>query len=297
MGIQETETEVILTYLGHADTQLKILKYGATIYSWTLHGKEQLWLSKAAALDGSKPVRGGIPLVFPIFGTKKNIPEFADLPQHGLARRSTWEFLGQKRAKPPTVQFGLNSKIANPELTAIWGNDFNLILTVELGADFLKTDIEVENPSLDKDLKFNWLFHTYLTVPDIEDTLVSNLVGMKVYDSLMKEAYIDKHPCVSFTQETDCMYQNVDEDRVIQVVNKGTPIHTVKRINLPDTVVWNPWVEKSKSMSDFEPKDGYLQMVCIEPGYVHDFVVLEPGKKWTASQIISKDELKYQAIQ
>ena len=47
----------------------------------------------------------------------------------------------------------------------------------------------------------------------------------------------------------------------------------------------------------FEPKDGYLQMVCIEPGYVHDFVVLEPGKKWTASQIISKDELKYQAIQ
>lgn len=41
--------------------------HGATVTSWkTANGTEQLWLSEAAALDGSKPIRGGIPVVFPV---------------------------------------------------------------------------------------------------------------------------------------------------------------------------------------------------------------------------------------
>lgn len=40
---------------------------GATVTSWkTASGTEQLWLSEAAVLDGSKPIRGGIPVVFPV---------------------------------------------------------------------------------------------------------------------------------------------------------------------------------------------------------------------------------------
>lgn len=40
--------------------------YGATVTSWKANGQEQLFLSQKAVLDGSKPVRGGIPLVFPV---------------------------------------------------------------------------------------------------------------------------------------------------------------------------------------------------------------------------------------
>ena len=44
-----------------------ILLYGATVISWkSANGKENLFLSSKAHLDGSKPVRGGIPLVFPV---------------------------------------------------------------------------------------------------------------------------------------------------------------------------------------------------------------------------------------
>ncbi len=44
-----------------------ILLYGATVISWKDRaGNEKLWLSDAAKLDGSKAVRGGIPLVFPV---------------------------------------------------------------------------------------------------------------------------------------------------------------------------------------------------------------------------------------
>ena len=47
--------------------RVEVLLYGATVISWkSSNGKENLFLSSKAHLDGSKPVRGGIPLVFPV---------------------------------------------------------------------------------------------------------------------------------------------------------------------------------------------------------------------------------------
>ena len=46
---------------------VEILLYGATIISWKDNtGDEKLWVSDSAKLDGTKAVRGGIPLVFPV---------------------------------------------------------------------------------------------------------------------------------------------------------------------------------------------------------------------------------------
>lgn len=44
-----------------------VLLHGATVTSWkNSDGTENLWLSDKAILDGSKPVRGGVPVVFPV---------------------------------------------------------------------------------------------------------------------------------------------------------------------------------------------------------------------------------------
>lgn len=43
-----------------------VYQYGGTVTSWKANGQEQLFLSEKAHLDGSKPIRGGIPLVFPV---------------------------------------------------------------------------------------------------------------------------------------------------------------------------------------------------------------------------------------
>ena len=46
---------------------VEVLLHGATILSWkTAKGKENLFVSLNAHLDGSKAVRGGIPIVFPV---------------------------------------------------------------------------------------------------------------------------------------------------------------------------------------------------------------------------------------
>jgi glucose-6-phosphate 1-epimerase len=295
MSVEDLEDRVVLTHPRNPNTQVSILKFGANVFSWTIAGEEQLWLSSAAKLDGSKAVRGGIPLVFPVFGKKESGPT-ANLPQHGFARNSTWEFLGQTKENPVSVQFALSPEQVDSELLSKWpGNDFTLIYTVELSEESLKTTIEVENVD-NHPWEFNWLFHTYLKIDDIEDTMVSNLPGELCYDQLLKQSYEERLPVVTFHEEVDRIYQRVSESKLLQVVALGHPIHTVKREGLPDVVVWNPWIKKSEGMGDFEPKDGYKKMVCIEPGYVHEFKTLAPGERWIGSQLLYKDLLKYQAV-
>lgn len=57
------------------------------------HPVERLFVSSKAAVDGSKPVRGGIPIVFPCFGAPTH-PEHLKLGQHGFGRNEIWEWDG-----------------------------------------------------------------------------------------------------------------------------------------------------------------------------------------------------------
>ncbi|KAK6458847.1 galactose mutarotase-like domain-containing protein [Scheffersomyces xylosifermentans] len=290
MAVEDNDSQVVLTHPSNPETSVTILKYGANVISWKNKGTELLWLSEGAKLDGSKPVRGGIPLVFPVFGKQKNEshPTFP-LPQHGFARNSTWEFLGQTTANPPTVQFALSPEQVSSESLQLWGKgkyDFTLILTISLEEEKLTTSIEVENPGAEE-FEFNWLFHTYFRVPDITDTLVNNLIDQKCFDQLLAEEYVEKSPVVSFHEEFDRVYKKVDTSKIFQIIEFGKVLVNVERVNLPDAVVWNPWIKKSDGMADFLPKTGYLNMVCVEPGHVSDFVTLKKGEKWSGSQVLT----------
>lgn len=56
---------------------VQVYLYGATVASWKLaDGEEQLFVSSKAILNGSKAIRGGIPVVFPVStGLATNFPE------------------------------------------------------------------------------------------------------------------------------------------------------------------------------------------------------------------------------
>lgn len=300
MPIEETETQVIVTHPLDSTTSVTILKYGATVISWKNKGVEKLWLSEGALLDGSKPVRGGIPLVFPVFGKNNDVSHPThNLPQHGFARNSTWEFLGQTSEKEPTtVEFALGPEQVDPEALKLWGvgnYDFTLILSVSLDADSLNTKIEIEN-SGNEAFDFNWLFHTYHRIPDITDVLVTNLVDEQCRDQLILELYIEKAPMVSFHEEFDRIYLGISTSKTLQIVEFGKVLINVDRVGLPDAVVWNPWIKKSGGMADFLPKTGYQNMLCVEPGHVGDFVNLAAGAKWQGAQLITVGgEIKIQS--
>ncbi len=40
-------------------------------------------------------------------------------------------------------------------------------------------------------------------------------------------------------------------------------------------------------MKDFEPKTGFKQMICVEPGSVSEWVKLEAGDAWEGSQYLT----------
>jgi glucose-6-phosphate 1-epimerase len=90
---------------------------------------------------------------------------------------------------------------------------------------------------------------------------------------------------ISITGEVDRVYKTIPQSTT-SVLQSGTPRFDVIRDNLEDTVVWNPWVEKAKGMGDFEPKDGYKNMLCVEVGAVNGWQKLDGGEGWEGGQLI-----------
>jgi glucose-6-phosphate 1-epimerase len=91
---------------------------------------------------------------------------------------------------------------------------------------------------------------------------------------------------VTITGETDRVYTPTGTDPIV-VVEGGKPLYTIQRDNLGDAVVWNPWTEKAKGMSDFTPKDGFKNMICVEAGSVSAWQSLEAGDAFEGAQTIA----------
>ncbi|POM72203.1 Aldose 1-epimerase, partial [Phytophthora palmivora] len=53
-----------------------------------------------------------------------------------------------------------------------------------------------------------------------------------------------------------------------------------------DAVIWNPWVERSKTFKDFGAEE-YINMLAVEPGRVSEKQVLPSGQTYTLQQTIT----------
>lgn len=268
--------------LTHGSSTAEVYAHGATLTSWKVNGIEQIFLSKKAVLDGSKAIRGGIPLVFPHFGKR----EGSDLPQHGFARSSTWSVVDS--SKPDVLVLQLTPEGVPEQLRKLWPHEFKLLYTVSLGSHLITTKLDVYNTAEDdaaKEWDFTVLLHTYLRVPKIETTHVAGLKGVKFTEKI--NGITDKEEereQVTVAQEVDRIYSNV---KLPLTVHTDSEILTVsKTTSFNDVVVWNPWVEKAKAMADFDD-DEYKSMLCVEIGTVNEFIQLKPGKSWSGSQTLS----------
>ncbi|KZF26165.1 aldose-1-epimerase [Xylona heveae TC161] len=275
-----------------------VLLFGATVTSWKSAGgkKENLWLSEKAILDGSKPVRGGIPLVFPVFGPPPSDHATSSLPQHGFARNSRWEFLGKSTSESAgkgsagddsvTLDFGLGSSNLSDSAKQAWPFNFGLVYSVTLVKDVLTTNMTVRNEGT-KPFECQVLFHSYLKVDDIANTTVSGLDSIEYVDKVNgASTQTETNKAVTLTGETDRVYKALKPEAKVVVKENGKPLYEVGRDNLDDVVVWNPWAEKAGGMGDFAPKDGYKQMICIESGAVSGWQKLDGGDSFEGAQII-----------
>lgn len=235
---------------------------GAQLLNWQPRGfSPVLWLSPLVFDDPSRPIRGGIPLCFPWFGN-------GGTPSHGFARRMEWDLVRRTEHGHETVLvYRLED---SPETRAVWDHEFCAEVRMIVGEE-CDVDLEVEG-----DVKFTAALHSYFHVGDIEKVTVSGL-GEQYRDALQGGKLLrEKFNGVSIGGEVDRVYVKPDRvvriwdevlDRIIEIVQHG---HS-------DTVLWNPWVEKSEGMADM-PEGAYRNMVCVETAAISKPLVAMPGK-------------------
>ena len=94
----------------------------------------------------------------------------SNLPQHGFARNSRWEFLGKSTSEAGGTEdgdnsvkldFGLYGNSLDAKSRKAWPCEFGLIYSVTLGKGRLETMMNVRNEG-NAPFDFQLLFHTYL---------------------------------------------------------------------------------------------------------------------------------------
>uniref|UniRef100_A0A8D8M6U6 glucose-6-phosphate 1-epimerase n=1 Tax=Cacopsylla melanoneura TaxID=428564 RepID=A0A8D8M6U6_9HEMI len=270
-------TSVVMMDRGN-NTTCTINLHGATVVSWRVNNQEQLFVSKSAVFDGKRPIRGGIPIVFPQFGA------WAFGPQHGFARNITWTV----EKAPEKLQSGdvevIFSLMDNEFTRCMWNYPFRLTYRLILREKELHFNIGVYNPSSDLSFNFNLLLHTYLKVPDVRRCTVNGLYGCHYIDKVLDgQLFRESRETVNVSSFTDRIYQNTCQEHVVTNVVSGRKMR-LQKYNFPDTVIWNPW-DTSRDMKDFGD-DEYPNMICVEAGHVTSPVLLHPGTTFEASQIL-----------
>jgi glucose-6-phosphate 1-epimerase len=235
-----------------------------------------LWLSEKAYFEKGKAIRGGVPICFPWFG--KNT-EDASLPQHGFSRNQIWKLISSHELADGSTHLQL-MLTANKETRALWDYSFTLIYDINIG-----TELSMELTTLNSDteaFEITQALHSYFNVSNIQNVSVKGLENTIYYDSLTR-GLAKQHKSVIIEKEVDRVYFDqspnitlVDNEREIKLSSEGSK----------SLVLWNPWSEKSKAMTDMED-DGYETMLCLETGNVlKDFVIVGAGESHTIKVII-----------
>ncbi|BFZ53021.1 hypothetical protein PYCC9005_000044 [Savitreella phatthalungensis] len=268
----------------------KISLHGATVLSWKSFGHERLFLSDKAILDGSKAIRGGIPLVFPFFGPADKSGPYHGMPQHGFARISRWRRLQGDDSSTAVLQ--LTQDEIDPVYRSMFTTNFTLQYTVSLSEGSLTTELSFTNTGSsggDSKTPVQALLHTYLRVGDIDKVQVQGLQGLTYTDKTKDgDAFTETSTALAIGDETDRVYQSASSP--VSVAESGRTIIRLDRKNLPDVVIWNPWKDCYK-MGDFAPADGYKQMLCVEAGNVSRWSNVAKDERFVIAQTLFADRL------
>ncbi|KAL1465001.1 hypothetical protein WDU94_004599 [Cyamophila willieti] len=165
----------------------------------------------------------------------------------------------------------------------MWDHAFHITYHLVLSEKELHFNISVYNPSTARPLNFNLLLHTYLKVPDVTRCSVDGLHECHYIDKLrVGQLFRESRKKVNVSSLTDRIYQDTCQEHVITNVMCGKM--RLKKHNLSDTVLWNPW-HTSRGMKDMVDEE-YQGMICVEAGHVSNPVQLRPRNTFHAGQTL-----------
>lgn len=228
-------------------------------------GKEVLYMDEDTLNDRKVNIKGGIPVLFPNAGPipdELKTLEFAELEQHGFARKQEWEAVETMEGINASLRSSKETKKVFP-----YNFELSLISKFEKDGSFTVTQ-QVENHEAGKEMPVSFGLHPYFKVPnELKRDVRFNFEGGK------------------YVEENKEKWSN---GQSISLENPGTPME----IQIPDLGVLifkiSPEYKKiwvwSLSGKDF---------VCIEPvmrdkgGIITDPEIVKPHQKYSASLNVS----------
>lgn len=276
-----TVLEDKVTLSGPSSSSAEVYFHGATVTSWCdISGTERLYLSPTAVLDGSAPIRGGIPVCWPQFGPGPRWPK-----QHGFARRMRWT-LDEAAMSPasPTAVLLLRD---TSDTRAGYPGEFELRLTVGLGKEGeLEVEFSVCNRSEVEDMTFSTALHSYFAVEDVGKVAVrAGLKGGKYRDNTDGNVEkVEEKDEILVLGEVDRAYIGTNDEAELRLPNGKSVV--LEKVGLPELVVWNPAVDKTAALPDM-PDDDWKKFICLEPAMIDPALTLPKGESYTGRIILS----------
>ena len=235
--------------------EAEIYLQGAHITRWIPAGQRAVLFTSARSFFApGKPIRGGVPLVFPWFGPRDGGLPGGGLPgpMHGYARIAEWTLESTRVRDDGAVELHLTL----PPVDA-----FQLSFHAVIGKQ-LEMELEVQNTSAEE-LTFEEAMHTYFAVSDIHQVSLSGLEGTDYLDKA-DEFKRKRQPAepIRIAKYTDQIHVNTGATCVIEDPAWARRI-VIEKTNSATTVVWNPWVDKTPGFADMAPEE-WRDMLCVE---------------------------------
>jgi glucose-6-phosphate 1-epimerase len=257
----------------------RVSLFGGQVLSWVAGGHERFFLSPRAVMDGSAPIRGGVPICFPQFNQRGN------LPKHGFARTMVWQVRQSSRTSPSGHVQAVLALTDTEATRAIWPHAFDLTLTVTLGQGALDLRVDVRNTG-DAPLEFACALHSYLAIGGLAHTELQGLEQASYWN-----AVTDEHPApdgqpLRFAAECDRVYATPTQPLGLlsrTASGQATALHIANSASFSETVVWNPHAALCAKLADMA-QGSHEHMLCVEAAKLLEKVQLPAGKVWSGQQ-------------
>ena len=253
--------------------------YGAQVLSYKLKLKdggnnELLFVSESAYFEEGKAIKGGIPICWPWFGRD---PENLGRQMHGFARNMLWQLEDTSSTSADDTKIVL-SLTESKDSYKLWPHDFKVILTITIGKS-LHLSLQTVNTGKEA-ITITQALHTYFSIADIQQVQLEGLDGVQYLDMVnganKTEVQLDG---VNVNQEVDRIYTDAPNYAIL-IDTKSQREVTIKTSGSKTTVVWNPWIDISKSSGDLND-DAYQRFICVETANAaEDAVVVEPNESF-----------------
>ncbi|RYD47135.1 MAG: D-hexose-6-phosphate mutarotase [Verrucomicrobiaceae bacterium] len=248
----------------------EIYLHGAHITAFRKNGEPPLlFMSAGSNFATDRAIRGGVPIIFPWFGAREGVPA------HGFARTVGWDLRESQLLPDGSVQVRLG-------MPAVKSYEVEYLVTV---SDTLTMELVVGNTDK-KDATFETSLHAYFHVGAIDTVSIHGLKDTGYFDKVKDAGALETADSIRITGETDRVY--FDTTAAVEIIDPslGRRIF-IEKSGSRSTVVWNPWIEKARSLDDFGD-DEYLSMVCVEPGNVgKNKITLPPCGRTTLKVVVS----------